>query len=84
VFRVGLAALAVAYVGMAALAPPLLAGHAQPAVLATGQLGAGALLVRWARAADPRDRARFTRFYMRVWALFFLEYAIVPLACLAA
>jgi len=25
----------------------------------------------------------FTRFYMRVWALFFLEYVLMPIACLA-
>ena len=28
-----------------------------------------------ARSADPADHAEFTRFYMRVWLLFFLEYA---------
>jgi len=33
--------------------------------------------------ADPSDRAGFTRFYLRVWLLFFLEYAIVPVSCLA-
>ena len=38
---------------------------------------------RWARGADPDDRDGFTRFYMRVWKLFFLEYALVALACLA-
>ena len=42
-----------------------------------------ALLWYWARQADPRDREGFTRFYMRVWALFFLEYVLVPIACLA-
>ena len=36
-----------------------------------------------ARGADPNDPAVFTRFYMRVWKLFFLEYALVALACLA-
>ena len=36
-----------------------------------------------ARGADPADNERFTRFYMRVWLLFFLEYAIVPVSCLA-
>jgi homogentisate phytyltransferase/homogentisate geranylgeranyltransferase len=29
---------------------------------------------------DPQDPASFTRFYMGVWKLFFLEYALVPLA----
>jgi homogentisate phytyltransferase / homogentisate geranylgeranyltransferase len=37
-----------------------------------------------ANSADPRDKQAFTRFYMRVWALFFLEYLLVPLACLMA
>ena len=44
---------------------------------------AAGLLWYWARAADPRDRTGFTRFYMRVWALFFLEYLLVPIACLS-
>jgi homogentisate phytyltransferase/homogentisate geranylgeranyltransferase len=82
VFGIGLAALAIAYGGMIVLGPWLLAGHAQPVVLAGGHLAAAALLWYWARQADPRDRTGFTRFYMRVWALFFLEYALVPLACL--
>jgi homogentisate phytyltransferase/homogentisate geranylgeranyltransferase len=83
VFHLGLAALAVAYGGMIALGPVLLAGHADPWLLVTGHLGAAALLWYWARRADPRDRDRFTRFYMRVWALFFLEYPLVAIACLA-
>jgi homogentisate phytyltransferase/homogentisate geranylgeranyltransferase len=82
VLRAGLAVLALAYVGMAVLGP-LLIPEAQPAVLAGGQLAALALLLGWARAADPDDPAVFTRFYMRVWKLFFLEYALVAVACLA-
>jgi homogentisate phytyltransferase / homogentisate geranylgeranyltransferase len=81
--RVGLGALALAYLGMAVLGPILLAGDAQPVVLAGGHLAAGALLWHWARRADPRDPEAFTAFYMRVWALFFLEYVLVPIACLA-
>ena len=49
----------------------------------TNFLTALALLWIAARKADARDHAGFTRFYFRVWQLFFLEYAIVPLACLA-
>jgi homogentisate phytyltransferase/homogentisate geranylgeranyltransferase len=82
VFQIGLAALALAYAGMILAAPPLLSGHARPAVLIAGHLGAAALLAHWARRADPGDREAFTRFYMRVWGLFFLEYLLVPLACL--
>jgi homogentisate phytyltransferase/homogentisate geranylgeranyltransferase len=84
VFGIGLAALALAYGGMIVLGPWLLAGSVQPVVLVGGHLAAAALLWYWARQADPRDRAGFTRFYMRVWALFFLEYLLVPLACLTA
>jgi homogentisate phytyltransferase / homogentisate geranylgeranyltransferase len=82
VLRAGLLALALAYVGMA-VAGPLLIPEAQPWVLAGGHLAALALLLGWARGADPDDPAVFTRFYMRVWKLFFLEYALVALACLA-
>ena len=82
VFRAGVAVLALAYVGMAVLGP-LLIPEADPFVLAAGHLAALALLLGWARGADPSDPAVFTRFYMRVWKLFFLEYGLVALACLA-
>ena len=81
--RLGLGALVVAYVGMIVLGP-LLVTDADGAVLALGHLLALALLLAWARRADPADPAAFTRFYLRVWALFFAEYALVPLAVLAA
>jgi hypothetical protein len=32
---------------------------------------------------DVHDPARFSRFYLRVWALFFAEYLLVPLAVVA-
>ncbi len=83
VFAIGMAALAVAYGGMIFVAPFLLADYAQPVVLIVGHVAAAALLWYWSRTADPRDREAFTRFYMRVWALFFLEYLLVPIACLA-
>ena len=82
-FRLGLAALVAAYAGMAVLGP-LLVSDADGAVLAAGHVLALALLLVWARRADPADPAAFTSFYMRVWALFFLEYALVPAAVLAA
>jgi homogentisate phytyltransferase/homogentisate geranylgeranyltransferase len=83
VMRAGLAVLTVAYLGMAALGPLLVDG-ADPVVLAAGHLAALGLLWLAARGVDPSDRAGFTGFYMRVWQLFFLEYAIVALASLAA
>jgi homogentisate phytyltransferase / homogentisate geranylgeranyltransferase len=84
VFHIGLAALVLAYAGMILAGPPLLGDTVQPVVLVVGHLGAVALLAAWARLAHPGDREAFTRFYMRVWVLFFLEYLLVPLACLTA
>jgi homogentisate phytyltransferase / homogentisate geranylgeranyltransferase len=78
--RLGLSALVVAYAGMIVLGP-LLVDDADGLVLAVGHAAALALLLVWARGADPDD---FGSFYMRVWALFFAEYALVPLAVLAA
>jgi homogentisate phytyltransferase/homogentisate geranylgeranyltransferase len=83
VMRAGLAVLTVAYLGMAVLGPLVVDG-AQPAVLAITHVVALALLWGAARGTNPTDRDGFTRFYLNVWKLFFLEYAIVPLACLAA
>ncbi len=77
--NIGLAALAVAYLGMAVLGPLLLEG-AQPVVLAVTHLVTLAVLLRAGLAADPADPAGFTRFYMMVWKAFFLEYVLVPLA----
>ena len=79
VLRIGLAALSVAYLGMA-LAGPLLLDSVAPVVLAATHLAALALLWRMSASTDPLDPASFTTFYMRVWKLFFLEYALVPLA----
>jgi homogentisate phytyltransferase / homogentisate geranylgeranyltransferase len=78
--RLGLSALVVAYAGMIVLGP-LLVDDADGLVLAAGHAAALALLLVWARRADPDD---FGAFYMRVWALFFAEYALVPLAVVAA
>ena len=80
-FAIGMAALTVAYLGMA-LVGPLLLDDVQPAVLAASHLAALALLWHWARRADPADPAGFTRFYMRVWLLFFAEYVVLPVAVL--
>ena len=78
--RLGFGALVAAYAGMIVLGP-LLVDDADGLVLAVGHAAALALLVVWWRRADAAD---FTTFYMRVWALFFAEYALVPLAVLAA
>jgi homogentisate phytyltransferase/homogentisate geranylgeranyltransferase len=81
--RLGIGALVLAYAGMVLLGP-VLVDDAQPVVLAGGNAAALALLLAWARRADPADPAAFTSFYMRVWALFFVEYALVAAAVLAA
>jgi homogentisate phytyltransferase/homogentisate geranylgeranyltransferase len=77
--RIGMAALTAGYLGMAAAAP-----LGQPVLWAGGHLGALALLWWWARDVDPSDRDGFTRFYLRVWMLFFAEYVLVPVAVLTA
>jgi homogentisate phytyltransferase/homogentisate geranylgeranyltransferase len=66
-----------------ALLGPVALPDADAAVLAGGHAAALALLLWWARRADPADAGGFTRFYMRVWALFFLEYVLFPAAVLA-
>ncbi len=81
--RLGLGALVVAYGGMALLGP-FVVDDADPLVFAGGHVVALALLLALARRADPGDPAAFATFYMHVWALFFAEYALVPLAVLAA
>jgi homogentisate phytyltransferase/homogentisate geranylgeranyltransferase len=83
VFRLGMGALLVAYGGMILIAPVVLRDSVEPLVLVGGHAAAVALLLWWASSANPRYHAQFTRFYMRVWVLFFLEYILVPLACLA-
>lgn len=81
--RLGLGALVAAYGGMIALGP-LLVERADALVFAGGHAAALAALIAWARRADPADPARFARFYMRVWGLFFAEYALVAVAVVAA
>jgi homogentisate phytyltransferase / homogentisate geranylgeranyltransferase len=81
--RLGVFALVLAYAGMIVLGP-LLLDDVQPVVLAAGHAAALCLLLWWARRADPGDRAASAGFYKRVWALFFLEYALVPVAVLTA
>jgi homogentisate phytyltransferase / homogentisate geranylgeranyltransferase len=81
-FRMGMAALVAGYLGMA-IAGPLLIDDASPWLLAAGHLACLAVLLGLAAGADLNDPARFSRFYMRVWALFFVEYLLVPVAVVA-
>ena len=71
-------ALLIAYAGMILVARSLLARLRQ-----SGRPGGRPLRRRDAalvlgEAAIRRYHTKFTRFYMRVWALFFLEYLLVP------
>ena len=75
-FAMGMAALTVAYLGMAIIG----AGDANHVVLAVTHVAALAVLWTWAVRVDMDN---FTPFYMRVWGLFFLEYLIVPAAVLS-
>jgi homogentisate phytyltransferase / homogentisate geranylgeranyltransferase len=79
---VAMGALSGAYLAMA-LAGPFAVEGAQPVVLGATHLAALALLWHWRGQADLGDRDSYTRFYMRVWKLFFLEYVALPLACVA-
>jgi homogentisate phytyltransferase/homogentisate geranylgeranyltransferase len=81
-FKIGMAALTAAYLGMALLGP-LILESASPWVLVLGHLACLAVLWRLALQVDPTDAASFGRFYMRVWALFFVEYLLMPVAVLA-
>src|SRR5215216_5778715 len=81
-FRIGMAALTVGYLGMALLGP-LMLDSASPWILALGHLAFLAALWLLALQVNPRDAASFGRFYMRVWALFFVEYLLMPVAVLA-
>ena len=78
-FGMGIGALVLGYLGMAAAGPLLIEG-ASPWLLAVGHLACLAVLLALASRADPGDREGFTRFYLQVWGLFFLEYLLVPLA----
>ena len=84
VFRIGLAALALAYGGMIVLGPLAARRLRQPGRSSSPAISAPRPCSGyWARTRGSGAIASgFTRFYMRVWALFFLEYLLVPIACL--
>jgi homogentisate phytyltransferase / homogentisate geranylgeranyltransferase len=78
-FAMGMAALVTGYLAMA-IAGPLLVDDASPWILSAGHLACLAVLLALAARLDLSDQAGVTHFYMRVWALFFAEYLLVPLA----
>jgi homogentisate phytyltransferase/homogentisate geranylgeranyltransferase len=77
---IAMGALSAAYLAMALVGPLVLDG-VQPVVLSATHLGALGLLWHWRRQADLDDHASYSRFYLRVWKLFFVEYVALPLAC---
>jgi homogentisate phytyltransferase/homogentisate geranylgeranyltransferase len=79
VFLLGVGAVLAAELGMALAGPLLLEDAAAPLLVGAHVAAAGALLW-WAARVDVADRAGFAAFYQRVWRLFFLEYAVVPVA----
>jgi homogentisate phytyltransferase / homogentisate geranylgeranyltransferase len=81
VFAAGVAALTVAELGMATIGAALLDG-ANTVVLVVAHLAALGALWAFAAQVDLADRASVTRFYLRVWMLFFAEYVIVAAAYL--
>jgi homogentisate phytyltransferase/homogentisate geranylgeranyltransferase len=82
-FLMGIIPLAGAYLAMI-VAAPLLLNDASAAVLVAGHLVCLAVLLWLALSVDLTDRVAFTRFYMRVWTLFFAEYLLMPLAVVVA
>jgi homogentisate phytyltransferase/homogentisate geranylgeranyltransferase len=79
VLTIGFSLLVSAYIGMA-IAGVAAISDANVPLFTGGQLAALAALTGWAARANPNDAAGFTRFYMRVWQLFFIEYAVVALS----
>ncbi len=61
---------------------PVAVDAANPYVLVVAHVTALAVLWWWALRLDLADHDAVVRFYMRVWALFFAEYLIVPAAVL--
>jgi homogentisate phytyltransferase/homogentisate geranylgeranyltransferase len=82
VFAIALALLTAAYLAMALPVALELPQVSRP-VFTAGHLGALALLLAWAARVDPGDVPGFTRFYLRVWQLFFLEYVLVAISFIA-
>jgi homogentisate phytyltransferase / homogentisate geranylgeranyltransferase len=78
-FAMGLAALVAGYLAMA-IGGPMLVDDASAWILVTGHLAGLAVLLLLAARVDLDDHAGVTRFYMRVWALFFAEYLLMPVA----
>jgi homogentisate phytyltransferase/homogentisate geranylgeranyltransferase len=83
VFAIALGLLVAAYVAMA-VPVALVLPHVSVPMFVCSHLAALGLLIAWARETDVDDPEIFTRFYMRVWQLFFLEYVLVAVSFVVA
>ncbi|MEB3338648.1 MAG: homogentisate phytyltransferase [Leptolyngbyaceae bacterium] len=82
VFNLARWVLSVCYGGMA-IAGVLQLPAVNPFLLTTTHLLALGLLWFWSLKVNLQDQRAMTAFYQFIWKLFFLEYLIFPLACLA-
>jgi homogentisate phytyltransferase/homogentisate geranylgeranyltransferase len=74
--------LAGCYLLMVGLTLAGLLPNVRPTLLIVSQLAILAMMWWRSRRTDPGDRAAVSRFYQFIWRLFFLQYLLVPLACL--
>ncbi|HEY3187363.1 MAG TPA: homogentisate phytyltransferase, partial [Solirubrobacteraceae bacterium] len=81
VFLLGVGAVLAAELGMA-VAGPLVLDDASAPLLIGAHLASASMVLWWAAHVDLADQPGFAAFYQRIWRLFFLEYAVVPLAVL--
>jgi homogentisate phytyltransferase / homogentisate geranylgeranyltransferase len=79
IVRLALSWLTVGYLAMT-LSGIVLADEVNVATFSGGHALLLSALLWSARRADPEDPRGFTRFYLRIWALFFCEYALVACA----
>ena len=78
VFQAGLAILGVAYAGAVAVGFTCTHGWSR-VVTVTAHAGLVSLLAWKAREVDCRNPQALYTFYMFIWKLFYIEYALLPL-----
>lgn len=83
VFVLGLAVLVLSYGGMIAAGVLGLPGVNGPVLVVTHAALLAWLLLR-SRRVDTAQQGSVKQFYMFIWALFFAEYLLFPLACVLA
>lgn len=82
VFNIGRGLLAACYGGMILTGMIGIAG-VNGIVLTAAHAGLLALMWRISRRIKPGEPASMTRYYLFIWVLFFAEYIVFPVACLA-